>query len=86
VHAGDGPGYTYDRKNHYAATAVEPPRRIDYIFVRGPDRWYRGETLQARLAFDTAEYRSDESDGATPLWPSDHFGLVADITVEKRGA
>ena len=69
------PGYTFDRKNAHAALAHEPPRRIDYIFVRGPDRKYRGEPLSTELAF------CDERDG---VWPSDHFGLVTDLAMSKR--
>jgi len=77
--AGEGPGYTYDRRNHYAAKAREPSRRIDYIFVRGPDRRFRGEPLRAELAFNLAE-----QDGAEPVWPSDHFGVVADLSISER--
>ena len=70
-----GPGYTFDRKNAYAALAHEPPRRIDYIFVRGPDRKFRGEPLSTELAF------CDERDG---VWPSDHFGLVTNLAMSTR--
>ena len=76
--AGEGPGYTFDRANHYAAKAREPSRRIDYIFVRGPDRQFRGEPLRAELAFNAAELASAE-----PVWPSDHFGLVADLAISR---
>jgi len=79
VYAGQGPGYTFDRSNAFAAKAREPSRRIDYIFVRGPDRQFRGEPLHAELAFHEAE-RS----GAEPVWPSDHFGLFADLAVTPR--
>ncbi|HKO47627.1 MAG TPA: endonuclease/exonuclease/phosphatase family protein [Polyangiaceae bacterium] len=79
VFAGEGPGYTYDRANQYAAKAREPSRRIDYIFVRGPDRQFRGEPLRAELAFNVAELG-----GAEPVWPSDHFGLVADLAITER--
>jgi endonuclease/exonuclease/phosphatase family metal-dependent hydrolase len=77
--AGQGPGYTYDRTNQYAAKAREPSRRIDYIFVRGPDRQFRGEPLHAELAFNAPELG-----GAEPVWPSDHFGVVADLAVTER--
>jgi endonuclease/exonuclease/phosphatase family metal-dependent hydrolase len=77
--AGEGPGYTYDRANHYAAKAREPSRRIDYIFVRGPDRQFRGEPLRAALAFNSAE-----QGGSEPVWPSDHFGVVADLAITER--
>jgi endonuclease/exonuclease/phosphatase family metal-dependent hydrolase len=80
AYGGDGSqGSTFDRKNRFAALAHEPPRRIDYIFVRGPDRAFRGEPLETRVVFD----------GATPggtgsTWPSDHFGVVTDIAVRRR--
>jgi endonuclease/exonuclease/phosphatase family metal-dependent hydrolase len=73
--AGTGAGYTYDRRNAFAARAHEPSRRIDYIFTRGPDRHYRGEPIAARLALD------DATDG---VWPSDHFAVVADLHAAPR--
>ena len=81
VHAGDGPGYTFDRKNRFAALAHEPPRRIDYVFVRGPDRQLRGEPLSTRLAF-----ASSEPAAGGLLWPSDHFGVVTDLAASPRSA
>lgn len=72
--AGDGgAGATFDRRNPYAALVHEPPRRIDYVFVRGPDRRYRGEPTRCRLVFCTPQ---DE------VWPSDHFGVLADLETE----
>lgn len=69
--AGDGSaGFTYDRTNDFAAMLREPNRRIDYIYVRGPDERFRGEPLSARVAFA-------EKHGG--VFPSDHFGLVAEI-------
>lgn len=68
--AGDGTaGTTFDRRNDYARAAREPSRRLDYIFTRG-------EPLRAELAFATPT----EIDGVT-VWPSDHFGLVADLSL-----
>lgn len=68
--AGDGTaGTTFDRRNDYARAAREPSRRLDYIFTRG-------EPLSAELAFATPT----EVDGVT-VWPSDHFGLVADLAL-----
>jgi endonuclease/exonuclease/phosphatase family metal-dependent hydrolase len=69
------PGYTYDRRNPYALRSREPSRRIDYIYVRGPDRHLRGEPLRAELALH------EPTDG---IWPSDHFAVVADIWAAKR--
>jgi endonuclease/exonuclease/phosphatase family metal-dependent hydrolase len=69
---GDGtPGITYARKNPFAAAVHEPDRRIDYVFVRGPDDRYRGEPLSARVCFD------EPVDGTLP---SDHFGVVATVS------
>lgn len=70
--AGDGPGYTFDRVNDYAREADEPSCRIDYILVRGSAATAAG----ARLAF-TEPSRA----GGTPVWPSDHFGVVAEVTL-----
>jgi len=78
-YAGDGPGHTFDRKNRFAALAHEPPRRIDYIFVRGPDRWFRGEPLDTKLAFATPVTGPNGV-----VWPSDHFGVVTELAAEKR--
>jgi endonuclease/exonuclease/phosphatase family metal-dependent hydrolase len=69
-------GYTYDRRNPYALRSHEPSTRIDYIFVRGPDAYMRGEPLSARLALD------EPVDG---VWPSDHFAVVVDIHAARRG-
>jgi endonuclease/exonuclease/phosphatase family metal-dependent hydrolase len=71
--AGGGlPGTTFDRRNPFAAPLREPDRRIDYIFVHGRDERFRGEPLDARVAWDAAV------DGT---FPSDHFGLVATLRI-----
>jgi endonuclease/exonuclease/phosphatase family metal-dependent hydrolase len=70
-----GPGYTFDRANRFAAIAHEPPRRIDYIYARGPDRNLRGEPIACELAFTEPD---------NDVWPSDHFGVVADIHAAPR--
>ena len=72
TYGGDGgPGFTFDRRNPYAARSHEPPRRIDYIFVRGPDSAWRGEPLTTKLVFTQPE------DG---VWASDHFGLYTELS------
>lgn len=74
--AGDGsPGYTFARENPFALRAHEPNRRLDYIFVRGPDRALRGEPLSAKRCFTSAE------DG---VFPSDHYGVFAEIQAAPR--
>ena len=74
--AGDGsPGYTYARENPFALRAHEPNRRLDYIFVRGPDRQLRGEPLSAKRCFTVAE---------GGVFPSDHYGVFAEIQAAPR--
>lgn len=76
TYGGDGgPGFTFDRRNPYAARSHEPPRRIDYIFVRGPDAAWRGEPLATKLVFTQPE------DG---VWASDHFGLYSELSTEAE--
>lgn len=73
AYGGDGgPGFTFDRRNPNAARSHEPPRRIDYIFVRGPDAKLRGEPLATKVVFDQPE------DG---VWASDHFGLYTELSL-----
>jgi endonuclease/exonuclease/phosphatase family metal-dependent hydrolase len=72
---GEGPGYTFARSNLYAAKLREPNRRIDYIFVRGPDRKLRGEPLSARVVFTEAD---------NGVFPTDHYGVVAEIHAAPR--
>ncbi len=74
--AGDGsPGHTFARRNPFALRAHEPNRRLDYIFSRGPDRQLRGEPLSARLCFHQPE---------KGIFPSDHFGVLAEIQAAPR--
>ena len=80
VYGADGSaGATYDPKNDYARKNREPPRRIDYIFARGPDAELRGEPLHARLAFHEPENTANGT-----LWASDHFGVYAEIMMAPR--
>lgn len=76
AYGGDGgPGFTFDRRNPYAARSHEPPRRIDYIFVRGPDAAFRGEPLTTRVVFDAPE---------AGAWASDHFGLYTELSTRAE--
>lgn len=79
VYGTSGPGYTFDRTNEFAALAHEPPRRIDYIYVRGPDRRFRGEPLATRLAFSEP---AETPNG--PVWPSDHYGVITELMLAPR--
>jgi endonuclease/exonuclease/phosphatase family metal-dependent hydrolase len=70
---GTGPGYTFDAtRNPFAAPTHEYPRRIDYIFVRGPDSQARGKPLAAKVVFEEVE----EGIAAT-----DHYGVYAEISI-----
>ena len=72
--AGDGsPGFTFVRRNAFAAPLREPERRIDYVFVRGRDERGRGEPIEARVCFDEA---------VEHVFPSDHFGVLATLRAE----
>ena len=72
--AGAGaPGPTFSRKNPFASVLREPDRRIDYVFVRGPDETGRGEPLDARVCFDAPHEGH---------FASDHFGVIATISTE----
>lgn len=68
-------GTTFARRNPFAAQVHEPDRRIDYIYVRGPDDRYRGEPLSASVCFD------EPNAAAGGVFPSDHFGVTAQISV-----
>ncbi len=69
--AGEGAGVTFSpRTNPFAGETHEPERRIDYVLVRGPDSRARGRVTRARVCFDRAE----------PVFPSDHYGVVAEIS------
>jgi endonuclease/exonuclease/phosphatase family metal-dependent hydrolase len=73
---GDGPGVTFDaRDNPFAAPTHEPPRRIDYVFVRGPDGQVRGKPLSASVVLTEVE------DGVAA---SDHYGVLAEVSIGAK--
>jgi endonuclease/exonuclease/phosphatase family metal-dependent hydrolase len=63
-------GFTWDNANPYAASQLEWNRRIDYLFVGWPKARAAGQPVGSSLLGTTP------TDG---VWPSDHFGLVADL-------
>ena len=71
--AAGSPGSTFSRKNPFASVLREPDRRIDYVFVRGPDETGRGEPLDAQVCFDAPHEGN---------FASDHFGVIATISTE----
>ena len=73
--AGDGsPGVTFSKRTPFAEPLREPDRRIDYVYVRGPDDSQRGEPTEARVCFD-------QPYGG--VFPTDHFGVMATITAGR---
>lgn len=68
-----GPGLTWSNRNPWARAEREPDRRIDYVFSGLPRRNGLGELLACRVVCD------DEVDG---VWPSDHFGVYAELRSE----
>lgn len=73
AYADVGPGFTFDAsRNAFAVQYHEAPRRIDYVFVRGPDGNGRGRPMGPRLCFD---------EDRAGIFPSDHFGVCCDLTV-----
>jgi endonuclease/exonuclease/phosphatase family metal-dependent hydrolase len=73
-YGGEGAGHTFDPSNPHAAPLHEPPRRIDYVFVRGPDEGTRAKPTATRLAFHTP---------FEGVHASDHFGVVTDLTIGR---
>jgi endonuclease/exonuclease/phosphatase family metal-dependent hydrolase len=72
------PGHTFTPRNPLVADWDWPFRRIDYIFVRCGD--HGGSTL----AISACTRIFDEPiDG---IWASDHFGLVADLSIPTRNS
>ena len=73
-----GDGLTWSRRNDYAQPWLEPDRRIDYIFV-GPPILPSGigNVETCRVVCD------DTVDG---VWPSDHFGVFAELRTEPSRA
>jgi len=69
----DSDGVTWSNRNAYARSALEPDRRIDYVFVDYPLRDGRGVVESCRVV------ANDERAG---VWPSDHFGLLAEIRTD----
>ncbi len=74
--AGDpdqGLAYTWCNRNAYARKALEPDKRIDYIFAGYPQADGLGKIESCRVV-------CDESAGG--VWPSDHFGVYAELRSE----
>jgi endonuclease/exonuclease/phosphatase family metal-dependent hydrolase len=70
---GEGRGVTFDAtRNPFAAPTHEPPRRIDYVYVRGPDQQARGKPLSAAVVLDEV---------VGSVCATDHYGVLAEISI-----
>jgi endonuclease/exonuclease/phosphatase family metal-dependent hydrolase len=70
---GPGRGITWSNANPYARAEREPERRIDYVFAGLPRHDGLGQLLACRVACDEPE---------AGVWPSDHFGVYAELRSE----
>ncbi len=74
-HAGPGgDGRTWSRRNPYTHRWHEPERRIDYVFVGPPRADGVGLVERCRVVCDAPE---------EGVWPSDHFGVYAELRTER---
>jgi endonuclease/exonuclease/phosphatase family metal-dependent hydrolase len=73
----DQPGFT-DGQDVYAPNPTARGR-IDYVLV-GPAASGRAPVVQSRIVFNMP---SRDADG-DPLWPSDHYGVMAEIGPFRR--
>ncbi len=70
-----GEGITWSNRNDYTVPWLEPDRRIDYIFVGPPRPDSVGLIEGCRVVCD------EKKDGG---WPSDHFGVYAELRTDPR--
>lgn len=68
--AGSGPGFTWRNTNPFAARALEPDRRIDYVLVGWPHAGGRGHVLRAEVL------ATEPRDG---VHASDHAAVLAEL-------
>ena len=72
------PGLTTYQRVHQPTPTVFA--RIDYVFVL-PGRALAGQVRQSRVVLATPGRRGD----GTTLWPSDHYGVLAELEVFPSG-
>ncbi|HEB90077.1 MAG TPA: hypothetical protein ENI85_10940 [Deltaproteobacteria bacterium] len=73
----EGRGITWSNRNPYARVENEPRRRIDYVFAGLPGRAGVGRIESCRVVCN---------EGDDGIWPTDHFGVIAELTTEDRSA
>ncbi|MFI5215000.1 MAG: endonuclease/exonuclease/phosphatase family protein [Candidatus Limnocylindria bacterium] len=74
---GTGDGITWSNNNVYARANLEPDRRIDYVFTGFPMRSGVGQLLECRVVCN---------DEKNDVWPSDHYGVYAELRSEPLSA
>jgi hypothetical protein len=65
-----GSGITWSNANDYARLNLEPDRRIDYVFAGFPRRDGIGQITHCRVVCNEPK---------NGVWPSDHFGVYAEL-------
>jgi endonuclease/exonuclease/phosphatase family metal-dependent hydrolase len=72
-------GITWARANPYVDVLswLRPDRRLDYVFVSSMRRDGRGRVHGAAIVLDEPHV----APGGAPVYPSDHFGVMADVQV-----
>jgi len=65
-----GSGITWSNANDYARLNLEPDRRIDYVFAGFPRRDGIGQITHCRVVCNESR---------NGVWPSDHFGVYAEL-------
>jgi endonuclease/exonuclease/phosphatase family metal-dependent hydrolase len=73
----DAPGFTVWQPVTVAERRVL--RRVDYVFL-APGRIFSGAVVASRVVVDRPGHLPD----GTALWPSDHYGVLADLLVFPR--
>jgi endonuclease/exonuclease/phosphatase family metal-dependent hydrolase len=75
---GSGSGWTWTRDNPYSSDSAWPNRRIDYVLVSWPRPKPVGNPVAAHLVGNAPTGVGDDA-----VWPSDHAGVVVDITTPE---
>lgn len=80
THRPSDPGFTWSERNLFTHKLLflERDRRLDYIFVSPPNRRGRGLVHSCRLVLDEP--------GPDGIFPSDHFGVLAQIELHETTA
>jgi endonuclease/exonuclease/phosphatase family metal-dependent hydrolase len=68
-------GFTWSSRNPYVVPWLEPDRRLDYVLVSPMARDGRGKVLESRIVLCEP--------GPDGVYPSDHFGVMADIQLRE---